>query len=257
MNRIRLPLFASFLFLVGCVSPWEKFYSGVETPADYAYGGSTLCRRVDNPEEVKAYLREGYLVFGESSFNAGGGVSLDNLQTQGEKVGADIVLFWAGNAQTSQSAMVIPQFNPGTQQTTYVNGYGSGGSFSGTATTYTPGTYSTQVVPVTVTRMDYSAIFLRRRITKPALGVSVREMTATEASALGTNSAVAIELVIRSTPAFEADVLEGDFLLEIDGTKVPDVRSFLEIIASKRGQTIRALISHRGTRLYKMIRTNP
>ena len=244
------------ILLVGCVSPWERFYSGSETPADYVYGGTTVCRRVDNPEEVKAYLREGYLVFGEASFNAGGGVSLDSLQSQGEKVGADIVLYWAGNAQTSQSAMVIPQFNPGTQQTTYLNGYGYGGSFSGTATTYTPGTYSTQVVPVTVTRMDYSAIFLRKRVTKPALGVSVREMTSAEASTVGTNSAVAIDLVMRNTPAFEADVMDGDFLLEIDGMKIPDGRTFMSTIELKRGQTIRVLLSRRGTRLTKTIRTN-
>jgi hypothetical protein len=123
------------LALGGCDSPWERFYSGIETPADYAYGGSTACHRVDSPDDVKAYLLDGYAVFGESSFNPGGGVSLDSLQAQGEKVGADIVLYWAGNAQTSQSAMVIPQYNPGTQQTTYLNGYGYGGSFSGTATT--------------------------------------------------------------------------------------------------------------------------
>ena len=63
--------------------------------------------------------------------------------------------------------------------------------------------------------------------------------------------------MLRNTPAFAADVMEGDFLLEIDDTQVPDVRSFLDLIAAKRGQTIRVLISHRGTRLYKMIRTNP
>jgi allophanate hydrolase subunit 2 len=51
--------------------------------------------------------------------------------------------------------------------------------------------------------------------------------------------------------------MEGDFLLEIDGSKVPDVRSFLDMIAAKRGQTIRVLMSHRGTRGYKMIKTNP
>jgi hypothetical protein len=245
------------LLLVGCVSPWERFYSGIEAPADYVYGGSTACHRVDSPDDVKAYLRDGYAVFGESSFNAGGGVSLDSLQSQGEKVGADIVLYWAGNAQTSQSAMVIPQYNPGTQQTTYLNGYGYGGSFSGTATTYTPGTYSSQVVPVTVTRMDYSALFLRKRVTRPALGISVRGMTSAEASSVGTNSAVAIELVMRNTPAFEADVMDGDFLLEIDGLKIPDVPTFLSTIDAKRGQTIRVLLSRRGTRLTKSIRTNP
>ena len=257
MNRIPLTFALLCFLLVGCVSPWERFYSGIETPADYAYGGSTTCHRVDSPDEVKAYLRDGYAVFGESSFNAGGGVSLDSLQSQGEKVGADIVLYWAGNAQTSQSAMVIPQYNPGTQQTTYLNGYGYGGSFSGTATTYTPGTYSSQVVPVTVTRMDYSALFLRKRVTRPALGISVRGMTSAEASSVGTNSAVAIELEMRHTPAFETDVMDGDFLLEIDGAKIPDVPTFLSTIDGKRGQTIRVLLSRRGTRLTKTIRTNP
>lgn len=245
------------LGLVGCTSPWEQFYSGTETPSDYVYGGTTQCYRVEKPEDVKEYLKEGYAVFGESNFNAGGGVSLGSLQAHGEKVGADIVLYWAGNARTTQTAMVIPHYNPGTQQTTYLNGYGTGGSFSGTATTYTPGTYSSEVVPVTVTRMDYSALFLRKRVTKPALGIRVREMTSAEASAVGTNSAVAIDLVIRHAPAFEADVMDGDYLLEIDGKKIPDVKTFLSVIDAKRGQTISLLLSRRGNRLTKSIRTNP
>jgi C-terminal processing protease CtpA/Prc len=82
-------------------------------------------------------------------------------------------------------------------------------------------------------------------------------MTSAEASSVGTNSAVAIELVMRNTPAFEADVMDGDFLLEIDGLKIPDVPTFLSTIDAKRGQTIRVLLSRRGTRLTKSIRTNP
>lgn len=245
------------LALGGCTSPWEQFYSGTELPGDYAYGGATQCYRVDKPEDVKEYLKEGFVVFGESNFNAGGGVSLGSLQAYGEKVGADVVLYWAGNARTTQTAMVIPHYNPGTQQTTYVNGYGSGGSFSGTATTYSPGTYSSEVVPVTVTRMDYSALFLRKRVTKPALGIRVREMTSAEASAVGTNSAVGIDLVVRHAPAFEADVMDGDYLLEIDGKKIPDVKTFLAVIEAKRGQTISLLLSRRGNRFTKTIRTNP
>lgn len=245
------------LALSGCTSPWEQFYSGTELPGDYVYGGATQCYRVDKPEDVKEYLKESFVVFGESNFNAGGGVSLSGLQAHGEKVGADIVLYWAGNARTTQTAMVIPHYNPGTQQTTYLNGYGSGGSFSGTATTYSPGTYSSEVVPVTVTRMDYSALFLRKRVTKPALGIRVREMTSAEASAVGTNSAVGIDLVVRHAPAFEADVMDGDYLLEIDGTKIPDVKTFLRLIETKRGQTITLLLSRRGTRITKTIRTNP
>jgi len=245
------------LILGGCTSPWEQFYAGTELPGDFVFGGTTQCYRVDKPEDVKEYLKDGYAVFGESNFNAGGAVSLASLQAHGEKVGADIVLYWAGNARTTQSTMVIPHYNPGTQQTTYLNGYGSSGSFSGTATTYTPGTYSSEVVPVTVTRMDYSALFLRKRLTKPALGIRVREMTSAEASAVGTNSAVGIDLVVRNAPAFEADVMDGDYLLEIDGTKIPDVKTFLRLIETKRGQTITLLLSRRGTRLSKTIRTNP
>jgi hypothetical protein len=93
MKRPLLTIAFLCLLLAGCVSPWERFYAGIETPADYVYGGSTTCHRVDSPDDVKAYLRDGYAIFGESSFNAGGGVSLDSLQTQGEKVGADIVLY--------------------------------------------------------------------------------------------------------------------------------------------------------------------
>jgi hypothetical protein len=51
--------------------------------------------------------------------------------------------------------------------------------------------------------------------------------------------------------------MDGDFLLEIDGVKIPDGRTFMSTIELKRGQTIRVLLSRRGTRLTKTIRTNP
>jgi C-terminal processing protease CtpA/Prc len=51
--------------------------------------------------------------------------------------------------------------------------------------------------------------------------------------------------------------MDGDYLLEIDGTKIPDVQTFLRLIETKRGQTITLLLSRRGTRLSKTIRTNP
>ena len=236
--------------LAGCQNPWKDFYQGAQLPADAPDNGLPDCRQVsDFDAAIKEYMRENYFPFGQSVFNAGNNVGTGDMQDFGATIKADVILYAVGNRTTTQSAMALPQYNPGTQQTTYLNGYGYGGTFSGTATTYTPGTYSSQVVPVTVTRMDYSALFLRKRVTRPALGISVRGMTSAEASSVGTNSAVAIELVMRNTPAFEADVMDGDFLLEIDGLKIPDVPTFLSTIDAKRGQTIRVLLSRpAGTR---------
>ncbi len=256
MLRLICALALSVL-LAGCQNPWKDFYQGYALPPEAPDNGLPDCRQVsDFDSAIKELMRENYMPFGQSHFNAGNDVSFGEMQQFGASIKADVVLYGVGNRTSTQSAMVLPQFNPGTQTSTYVSGYGSNGSsFYGTANSYSTGTYSTTVVPVTVVRQDYVAVYLKKNWNKPILGINRRPVTAEEARVVGTNNALVVTIVIRRSPAFAADLYEGDCVLEFNGQKVPvDDEEFGELLDKNRGREIELLIYRGGSRLTKKIR---
>lgn len=243
--------------LVGCQNPWKEFYQGWSLPPDAPDNGLPDCRQVsDFDAAVKDLLRENYVVFGQSHFNAGNNVSFGEMQQFGASIKADVVLYGVGNRTSTQSAMAIPQYHPGTQTSTYVSGYGSNGnSFYGTANSYSSGTYSTAVVPVTIVRQDYLAVYLKKSWHKPVLGVVLTPVTAEQARIVGTNNALLITIVMRRTPAFYADLYEGDVILEFNGQRVPlEEEAFGALLEKHRGKEIELLIYRSGNKLTKKIR---
>ena len=246
--------------LSGCQNPWKDFYQGMTLPADAPDNGLPDCKQVsDFDASIKEYMRENYFPIGQSSFNAGNNVGTGDLQDFGATIKADVILYGVGNRTTTQSAMALPQYNPGTQQTTYLNGYGSNGSsFYGTANTYSPGTYTTTVVPVTIVRQDYCAVYLKKSWFKPVLGVIRVPVSADQARLVGTNNALLITIVMRRTPAFYADLYEGDYILEFNGQRVPvSEEEFSALLDKNRGQEIALLIYRNGSKLTKKIRLAP
>ena len=245
------------VLLAGCQNPWKDFYQGMTLPADAPDNGLPDCRQVtDFDGALKELMREHYSPFGQSSFNGGNNVSFAEMQQFGASIKADVILYGVGNRTTTQSAMALPQYNPGTQSSTYISGYGSnGGSFYGTANTYSSGSYSTTVVPVTIVRQDYLAVYMKKSWLKPILGIHRMPVTAEQARAIGTNNALLITIVMRRTPAFNADLYEGDCILEFNGQKVPiDEEAFSALLDKNRGKEIELLIYRDGSRLTKKIR---
>ncbi len=244
------------VLLAGCQNPWKDFYQGMTLPAEAPDNGLPDCRQVSDFEgALKELLRENYFLVGQSSFNGGNNVSFGEMQEFGASIKADVILYGVGNRTATQSAMALPQYNPGTQSTTYVSGYGSNGSsFYGTANTYSSGTYSTTVVPVTIVRQDYLAVYLKKSWFKPILGIHRMPVTAEQARVVGTNNALLITIVMRRTPAFFADLYEGDCILEFNGEKVPlDEEEFSALLDKNRGKEIELLIYRGGSRLTKKI----
>ena len=241
-------------FLAGCQNPWKDFYQpSTDLPEEAPYAGSPNCvPSSDIGADVKEYFRNDFVLVGYTSFNAGGNVSLQQLQAFGEELKSDVVLYYIGNRTQSQSSMVVPHYNPGTQQTTYVNGYGSNGaSFYGTANSYSSGTYSTSVVPVTVIRQDYAAAFFKKNWLKRILGLWVRPLAPSEATVVGTNSAGYVDIVVRGTPGFHADFFEGDVILEADGRPPSE---FFPSIERWAGKEVKFVVLRKGSRITKLVR---
>jgi hypothetical protein len=242
--------------LSGCQNPWKDFYQGNQLPEEAPANGAPECINTSNFDAtIQEYARNGYIPFGQSSFNGGNNVTLSQLQAFGESIKADVILYASGNQTTTQSSMVLPQYNPGSQQTTYLSGYGSNGtSFHGTANTYSSGTYSSTVVPVAIIRRDYLAVYLKKNWNKTVLGILRSPVTPEQAKQVGSNSALHVDVVLRRSPAFEADVYEGDIILEANGRKIPVTEDeFGEFLERNKGKLVEFLIYRNGARITKKI----
>ena len=241
----------------GCVSfqnPIAQYYSdriGASITNLPPYSGTTAIYGMSNPDEdVKTFARKGYAMIGVSGCRGAGAVSEQMLRSQASKVGADIVLYCSKYLGSRQSA--IPYFNyvPGETYTTTTSGtvnanaYGSGGYaygtgyYNGTSTTTSPGTFSTQWVPVTLQDYGHEALFFRK--TLPSIfGVwPATELKEEVRQKIQRNGGVMAWVVIDDSPAFRANILEGDVILKIGGEDASSPMVSDQILKRLAGQKV-------------------
>jgi S1-C subfamily serine protease len=128
--------------------------------------------------------------------------------------------------------------------TVNANAYGSGGyaygsgNYYGTSTTTTPGTFSTQIIPVTVQRNQYDALFLRK--TKPGtiLGILAKPLPTDIRQQLERNTGIVAWVIKTGSPAFNANILEGDVILKMNGEDVLSVADFTDKYTKHAGQNV-------------------
>lgn len=248
---LLIPLVA----LTGCMTQngFSQFYR------DYTHGGATnlppwsghtsVFRPTNPPEDVKDLSRKGYIVLGESAFQGAAATTEQMLLSQAKKVGADVILYIANYLGSQQTAMPWMQYNPGQTYTTTssgvvsANAYGSGGyaygsgTYYGTSTTSTPGTYSTQMIPITLNYYSHDALFFRKNW-PPVLGTQVQPLTEDLKSTLQRNSGVLVGVVINDSPAFRANILQGDVILKIAGEDVASPQDYSEKMQKLSGQKV-------------------
>jgi hypothetical protein len=67
---------------------------------------------------------------------------------------------------------------------------------------------------------------------KPPFGVSARDLTATEAQIVGVSGAVFIGSVAEGSPAATLGLLQGDYLMEINGVKLSGLEAMKSVLAA-------------------------
>lgn len=257
--------------LTACASGYSQFYQPVQgvTPELVAATrvapppSRPIVERAappgsDSTALMDAYAKRGYVLIGSSSFNTGRSESEDAAVQQGSKVGADLVLI-LNPRYTGSTTSAVPLTVP-TTSTSYSSGtataYGKGGTVtaygSGTTTTY--GT-STTMIPVTVNRSDYAAVYFIKR--KWGFGAMWRDLNDAERQELQSNRGVVIRLVVENTPAYLADFLPGDVLLAVDGQPVLGQQSASELMRARAGRPVTLSIYRRGARLEKPVQLAP
>lgn len=197
---------------------------------------------------MKELYRRGYILIGASAFQ-GSSQSDNALMSQAKKVGADVVLYQSAYLGSQQTVVPWIQYNPGQTYTTTssgtvnANAWGNGGyaygtgNYYGTSTTTSPGTFSTQAIPVTVHRYQYEAGYFRQ-MPPPILGVLSQSLPPEIRQLLERNTGVFAWVVRSGSPAFNANILEGDVILKMNGEDVMSVADLSEKNFKFAGQKV-------------------
>lgn len=210
----------AFLGLCGCASlnSFEKFYvpfrdsaslhdkpwiepaSG--TPAIYAYSGDP---EIDNLRAAEA----GYIPLGFSEFyGPPATMTRREALAQARHVGASLVL-------------IRPQYRSR--------------SFEAAPWNIANPTPPPRIPALKDTMATYWA---RADVSKLRFGAQIVELTQAQREALKPGTGVLVTVVVRGTPAYDAQILRGDVILKIDGESVVDPRGFESQLARLQGQSV-------------------
>lgn len=257
MGRTLVVLLLSILLSSCTGNGYSTFYTDltggvpIEDASFVAYEGvPKLYMTNDFDRDGNVLGRRGYIAIGYSSFN-GAAQNTKNAVTQAKKAGAEIVLVYSKYTNTVSGSL---PFTTPTSSTTTTTGRGSvygsfgttpyTGTYTGTATSTTSGTQTTYI-PYSVRRYDQQAVFYAKLKTV-ILGVMYGEMPADLRRALGTNKGVFVRLVITDTPAFFADILDGDIITAVDDRPVYSADQLNKLLRERAGQKVIVQISRAG-----------
>lgn len=260
---ILVCLVAGFSALTaGCsTNNFAKFYTGNKGEEVIANkhkivlpsGPPVITRGTSVEADEKRMLQDGYLQIGYSSFNAGQVNEKDAIK-HGEDIHAAVVVLYSAYTHTNSGA--IPLTMPNTQtSTTQMSGTSFGpsgmGNYTGTANTTTYGS-RTMMMPYNVARYDYGATYWVK--SKPMrFGVHVDVLTDAQRKQIGTNKGVQVLVVVRDTPAFHADIMNGDIIKQVGAYPVYDLPSFFNALDHSSDQRTTIQIVRDGQEIKKEV----
>lgn len=249
------------LTLSACANPYSQFYRptlDAKTMPSYipASGPLKIYTTNDFPKDVDALMRKGYIPVGNASFNAASNkVTESQLRDQAAKVSAQVVLISSHYTHTVTGAMPLVLPN---NTTSYSSGtataYGPGGGMVnayGNSTTTTYGT-QTMIVPYSVSRSDFGAVFFVK--TRTRAGIITVPLDDVTHKRLGTNSGVLARVIVDGSPAFNADIFPGDIVLAVGSEKVQSPEQYTQLLNQYEGQSVTFHLDRDGQAVEKTFR---
>lgn len=202
-----------------------------------APGDTTEVSRVDGIDgEIAATWRSNHFVLiGESRF-------LAPLQSEamvvacGTSHGATHATYSTKYVRTDRDVVPVDRVTPTTRSYSGMISTPDGEKeFSGTITdTYV----TTWMMPYNVDIFRHEALFWARRAHTPPLGIVGRGLTPTESKSLGRNTGVVVEVVLKETPAFFANILVGDCIERVNETLIATPAALTAFLEQQRGKEV-------------------
>lgn len=244
--HLRIVIVVCAAILSACASGYQQFYKSyvdakslpdVQTlpPSE----SPKIFSSTDLQRDVRIARSRGYIPIGHSSFN-GEMESERGVVKQAQQTGAVLVLVASKFAETR--TITTPLFVPN-NQITYSSGsvYGASGSanYSGTSTTY-----GTTVIPITTQQQRYeqTAVYFVKLTRKLKFGLFLIDLSPELRTKLERNTGALIDIVAEESPAFAANVLPGDVLVELSGTTVLNAKHAAELMQSAHPTDHKALL---------------
>lgn len=229
MRRAKLCAAIVVAALSTAASDVDKFYHAV--PHRTSDAATTLEPNFHESsgnaqKDVAAMATSGFELIGYSAFN-GREAGQKNIRKQAKKVGASDVIHLERYTDT-QSAGAVGSTS-----------FSRWGAFS-------------FVTPMTVRRYDQLAMFFRKA-PREGLGIYPRPLTDEEKMRIGTNKGVAIVAVTNGSPAFNADILPGDIILQLNNHPLWDADSIRAALDSAKGKTTEIQIVRGGQQISKQV----
>jgi hypothetical protein len=240
MKKLKFLFYTlSFIVLTGCANNYQKFY--VQKIPSGDLNNLNLLKKDQVPniystndlkKDINALRSKRYAVIGTSEFNAQF-EKTDNAIDVAKSIGATVVLIT--NSYTNTQSAVVPFFLPNTTTTTTTgmisSPYSAPSTFSGTSTAY-----GSTMMPFIVNnrRYDQTAVYLAQYNTKPKIGIMFSDLTDKERKEYGQNTGVIIQTVIENSPAFLANIINGDLILKFDNNDVVNTNSLMKLIGDKK-----------------------
>lgn len=260
MRTRFLLVFGLLPVITGCVTtnPYSQYYQdntrgmhAANIRNDYSPSSAPLVYQGKNPEQdAKAMLENGFGLIGWSSFNAGP-IDQDQAVRQARSLRANAVIVYSTYTHTLSGA--LPLTLPEVQTvTTHGSGiatgsgtaFGSGGmvNYSGSANAFGSSQSTiygsrTTYMPYNVSRYDYHASFWLKN-TNIVFGAVLRDLTTEERKSTGSNHGVAIGVLIKNAPAFDADLLEGDIIKKVNDTDITGPATWSTMLSDNLGKAV-------------------
>lgn len=243
---------------------WEKFYTAVD-PGSIPQEPSQSPPQIEQASgdfQADAFRmwERGYTLIGYTSFNSTVESVKDGIRLA-TKLKADVVLLNANLASTESVSIPITTPNT-TTSTTYGNvsvsgNYGrqASGTYSGTTT---QNSSVTTYAPITVNRFDKTAAYFTR-LKRMGSGIMGRELSREERTQFETNSGLVVSAIRNNSPAYVAEILPGDIIVNIDGDPASDekVAAWRKALVATEVESSKLVVLRKGARREILMTVSP
>jgi len=204
----------------------------------------------DIKSDMHILLEHNYLLIGSAVFH-GPPTSNSEAIEQAQNVGACIVLLHSDYMGTQTS--YLPWTTPNAPQTsnTMITG-----DINANATTTTYGGSHTNYIPYSVSKYTYRAGFFVKAKQR-VLGIDGGELPPDLRQQLQRNTGAYVTVVINDTPAYSANILEGDVIISFAGQDVTSREMFGPLVQQHAGERVKIILIRNGVTKTVDVQLNP
>jgi membrane-associated protease RseP (regulator of RpoE activity) len=260
---MKINFLSVFLLLlsIGCAKTYSQFYTDTTQGRDINkyIEVSAIEPKLLNGNNVKSdiiqMIENGYVLLGYSNFY-GRKINENQAIDQAKQVKASIVIVYSKYRDTisGYTPLILPDSKTSVTNVTasiygssgYATGYGTGNTSSyGTQTMY---------VPYNIDRFDQGATYWAKR-KNIVFGAFCNDLTPELRQKIGSNRGVLVVAVVKQSPAYRADIINGDILKKINNKEI-DMSNGESILNENAGKKVTIILIRDGKELTKEVMLN-